>query len=118
MTKMKNELVITPSLFKEQLSVRIANMVKRCRGNEFTFETPIDMMGEFAYGLSYDTSEKKLYLAIGSDGAVVHKSLYDDESEVEFYDASDFFIEQLWDAYLACEPIYEQTLRDYATVSE
>lgn len=112
----RNEMVITPALFKEQVIVKITSMLKRRKGGEFIFEEPIDMMGEFAYGVAYDMTEKRLYLAIGEENAKIGESLYKG-SKVEFYDASEFFIEQLWDAYFACSPIYEQSSRDYATIS-
>lgn len=40
------------------------------------------------------------------------------EDGLEPYNANEFYLEQLWEAYLGCEPIYVTRFNDYANFQE
>ena len=52
--------------------------------------------------------EDKIDVAINND---------DDEGYVP-YNANEFYIEQLWQVYLGCEPLYQSKFNDYATIQD
>jgi hypothetical protein len=63
------------------------------------------------YGV--ETKGRDVYLM-----AVVNSDEWNTDGEFSPYNANDFFLEQLWEVYLALEPIYQSKFNDYATFQD
>lgn len=111
----QSQIVITPKTYKEQIIIRLRTLVGKAGGSYFPQnEDGVGVPLTVIEGMKVDGLEVKgneLYLMcvpsyenMPTDGSV----------ELEPYNANDFFIEQLWEIYLACEPIYQHKFLDYA----
>lgn len=112
----QSSIIITPATLKEQIIIRINTLVGRVGGSYYGVDdygspkalTTIE--GVDVYGLV--TRGRDVFLELGSET--------DSSNFGEFtaYNANDFYLEQLWDVYMACEPIYQHKFLDYATSTQ
>lgn len=102
---MTNALVITPALFKQQLIWRICSLLSTRRGQTFSLEDAnITAFGDIQLTSIFAKNGRDLYITwIGSEDEISNTT-----------NANEFYIEDIWAIYMACEPIYQQRLVDYA----
>ena len=114
-------IVVTPATLKNQIIIRLHTLVNKQGGayyqtDEKGYSKPMaEIEGLEVYGI--ETKGRDVYLmTISTDPDVVNN---DDENEGYVpYNANEFYLEQLWDIYMACEPIYQSKFNDYATIQE
>lgn len=112
-------VVVTPATLKQQIISRINTLVSKAGGQYFKtdsngFSIPmIEIEGLEVYGI--ESRGREVYLmTIDSDEDIQNNQ---DEAYIP-YNANEFYIEQLWVVYLACEPLYQSKFNDYATFQE
>lgn len=112
-------IVITPALLKEQIIIRLHTLIYKSGGSYYPTDEKgntkplaviegmeihgIQTKGRDVYLMGVPTDEN---IAINLDG------------ETEPYNANEFFIEHLWQIYMACEPIYVSKFVDYAAIQD
>jgi hypothetical protein len=113
----ESAIVVTPATLKHQIITRINTLVNKAGGDYYTYNddgTPTPLVtieGNDVFGL-----ETK-----GRDVFIMSVPFGDDwNADGEFipYNANEFFLEQLWEIYLACEPIYSSKMVDYGSLQE
>lgn len=112
----ENAVVVTPATLKHQVITRINTLVNK-EGGEFYFldgagnsKPLVDIEGIEVHGI--ETKGRDVYLM-----TVNPENPWDEETYVP-YNANEFYIEQLWQVYMACEPIYLSKFNDYANFQE
>lgn len=115
----QSQIIITPKTYKEQIIIRLRTLVGKAGGSYFPMDEngngmPLaEIEGLDIHGLHVKGNE--LYLmTVPSDDS----ESWNIDDEYTPYNADEFFIEQLWDVYLACEPIYHHKFLDYASASQ
>lgn len=112
----ENAIVVTPATLKQQIMIRLNTLVNKAGGeyyfqDEQGYSKPItEIDGIEVHGV--ETKGRDLYLM-----TVNPEDPFDDENYVP-YNANEFFIEQLWQVYLGCEPLYQSRFNDYATFQD
>jgi hypothetical protein len=110
-------IVVTPETLKHQIITRLNTLVGRQGGQYYNYNEegtpwPIATIEDVdVYGL--ETKGRDVYLMV-----VVNSDYWNNDGEFTPYNANDFYIEQLWDVYVACEDIYESRFTDYANAHE
>lgn len=110
-------IVVTPKTLKEQVIIRMNTLINKAGGDYYTYDDegtpkPIVVIEDVeVYGL--ETKGRDLFLM-----AVMSSDDWNFDGEFEPYNANEFFLEQLWDVYMACEPIYQSKFNDYATIQD
>lgn len=115
----QSQIIITPKTYKEQIIIRLRTLVGREGGSYLPTDgngnaKPLaEIEGLEIHGLRVKGSDLYL-LTVSSDEA----ESWGNNDDYTPYNAEEFFIEQLWDIYLACEPIYQHKFLDYATAAQ
>lgn len=110
-------IVITPKTLKEQIIIRMNTLVSKAGGEYYTYDdegnpTPIATIEDVeVYGL--ETKGRDVFLM-----AVVSSDEWNNDGEFTPYNADEFFLEQLWEVYLAMAPLYESRFTDYANIQD
>jgi hypothetical protein len=113
----QSSIIITPATLKEQIIIRINTLVNRNGGSYYEYD-------EHGVPMPITTIEDADVCGIETKGRDVYIMTHvpDDFGNVDDalipYNANEFFLEQLWDVYMACEPIYQHKFLDYATIQE
>jgi hypothetical protein len=113
----ESAIVVTPSTLKHQIITRINTLVNKAGGDYYTYNddgtpTPLVTIEDVeVYGL--ETKGRDVFLM-----AVVNSDEWNGDGDFTPYNANDFFVEQLWDVYVACEPIYSSKMVDYGSLQE
>jgi hypothetical protein len=116
----ENAIAITPPTLKQQIIIRLNTLIKK-EGGEYYFHkvdmkstnSVIEIEGMKIHGLK--TKDRDLYvIAVSTNEDVINNT---DEKYIT-YNAKEFYIEQLWEIYIACNPIYQSKFNDYATTQD
>lgn len=111
----QSHIIITPPLYKEQIIIRLRTLLSK-QGGEYFFDD------ERGYANSYLEIEGMVVRGMQTKGNELYLLLLpahtNEGDDYVAYNANDFFIEQLWDVYLASEPIYQNKFVDYATIQD
>ena len=115
----ENAIVVTPATLKQQIIIRLNTLVNK-EGGEYYFyddegftKPAVEIEGMEIHGI--ETKGREVYLlGVPSEGEDPSQS----EGEYIPYNATEFFIEHLWEIYMACEPIYQSKFNDYATIQD
>ena len=115
----ENAIVVTPATLKHQIITRINTLVNKEGGSYYPTDEngntkPITVIeGVEIHGL--ETKGRDVYLMGVPNDENVAINL-DDEHEP--HNANEFYLEQLWEVYLGCEPIYASKFNDYASFQD
>jgi hypothetical protein len=110
-------IVVTPKTLKEQIIIRMNTIINKAGGDYYTYDdqnnpTPIVTIEDVdVYGL--ETKGKDVYLM-----SVVNTDEWNNDGTFEPYNANEFFLEQLWEVYVAMAPLYESKFNDYANFQQ
>lgn len=115
----ETSIVVTPATLKHQIVTRLHTLVGKSGGmyyptDEQGYSKPLtEIEGMEVHGI--ETKGRDVYLmTIPTDeDAAVNM-----EEDYEPYNANEFYIEQLWQVYMACEPIYQSRFNDYASFQD
>lgn len=108
-----SSVVITPATLKEQIIIRILTLLNKQGGYYYPKdnndnETNLAVIeGMEIRGL--EVKDRNVYLMTANIAI---------EDELVPYNANEFYIEQLWGIYLACEPIYISKFTDYGAIQD
>lgn len=115
----ENAIVVTPATLKQQIIIRINTLVNKAGGEYYFYDDEgytkpaVEIEGMEIHGV--ETKGREVYLlGVTSEGEGSSPS----EGEYTPYNATEFFIEHLWEIYMACEPIYVSKFNDYASFQE
>ena len=112
-------IVITPPMLKAQIIIRIHTLISKQGGSYYPTDEkgntqPLAVIeGYEIHGL--ETKGRDVYLmGVPTDESIAINL----EDESEPYNANEFYLEHLWQVYLACEPIYVSRFNDYASFQD
>lgn len=112
-------IVITPPMLKQQIIIRLHTLVGKAGGAYYPTDEkgntkPLAVIeGMEIHGI--ETKGRDVYLlGVPTDENIAINL----EDEVEPFNANEFYLEQLWEVYLGCEPLYQSRFNDYATFQE
>lgn len=112
-------IIITPPMLKEQIIIRLHTLLSKRGGSYYPTDDkghtqPLAVIeGYEVHGL--ETKGRDVYLMGVPNDENIAINLDD---EVEPYNANEFYLEHLWQVYLACEPIYVSRFNDYASFQD
>lgn len=112
-------IVATPATLKHQIITRLNTLVNKVGGVYYPTDAsgntkPIaEIEGVEIHGL--ETKGRGVYLIGVPTDETLAMNL---EGENEPYNADEFYLEQLWEVYLGCEPIYQSKMVDYGTLQD
>jgi hypothetical protein len=112
----ESAIVVTPATLKQQIIIRLTTLVNKQGGEYYFFgedgytNPVVDIEGMEVHGL--ETKGRDVYLLM-----IDPENPMNNEDYIP-YNANEFYIEQLWSVYMACEPIYSSKFNDYATFQE
>jgi hypothetical protein len=110
-------VVVTPATLKQQIISRMNTLVNKAGGKYYTYDSqntpkPIVIIENVeVYGLEAKGKDVFIMAVMSSDD-------WNNDGEFTPYNANEFFLEQLWDVYMACEPLYQIKFNDYATIQD
>ncbi len=114
----QTSIVVTPATLKHQIITRLHTLIGKVGGGYFPTDDAgnaqpmADIEGLEVYGL--EVKGRDVYLM-----TVNTEHPWDDTNEgYDPYNANEFYLEQLWDVYMACEPIYQTKFNDYGSIQE
>jgi hypothetical protein len=113
----QTSIIVTPPTLKKQIIIRMNTLVNKAGGKYYYHDEqgvarPITTIEDVdVYGV--ETNGRDVYLM-----AVVNTDELNNDGEFTPYNANEFFLEQLWNVYLALEPIYESKFNDYAIFNQ
>lgn len=112
-------IVITPAMLKQQIIIRLHTLVSKSGGEYYPTDEkgntkPLAVIeGMEIHGI--ETKGRDVYLlGVPTDENIAINL----EDEVEPFNANEFYLEQLWQVYLGCEPLYISRFNDYATFQD
>ena len=112
-------IIITPPMLKEQIIIRLHTLLSKRGGSYYPTDDkghtqPLAVIeGYEVHGL--ETKGRDVYLmGVPTDENIAINL----DDEVEPYNANEFYLEHLWQVYLACEPIYVSRFNDYASFQD
>lgn len=112
-------IIITPPMLKEQIIIRLHTLLSKRGGSYYPTDDkghtqPLAVIeGYEVHGL--ETKGRDVYLmGVPAD----ENTAINLDDEVEPYNANEFYLEHLWQVYLACEPIYVSRFNDYASFQD
>ena len=115
----QTSIVVTPSTLKHQIITRLNTLVSKVGGGYFPtdgegYSRPMtEIEGFEVHGV--ETKGRDVYLmCIPTDEDEANNM----EENYIPYNANEFYLEQLWDIYMACEPIYQSKFNDYGTIQD
>ena len=115
----ETSIVVTPATLKHQIITRINTLVGKQGGayyptDEKGHTKPLAVIeGMEIHGI--ETKGRDVYLlGVPTDENIAINL----EDEVEPFNANEFYLEQLWQVYLGCEPLYQSRFNDYATFQD
>lgn len=115
----QTSIVVTPSTLKHQIITRLNTLVNKAGGSYYPtddkgYTKPLaEIEGMEVQGL--ETKGRDVYLMTVSTDETTNVNAEEDYTP---YDAKEFYLEQLWEIYMACEPIYQSKFNDYATIQD
>jgi hypothetical protein len=110
-------IIITPPMLKQQIIIRMNTLINKAGGKYYDHDVhgmpkPLTTIEDVdVYGV--ETNGRDVYLM-----AVVNTDVWNPDGDFTPYNANEFFLEQLWNVYLALEPIYESKFNDYANFNQ
>jgi hypothetical protein len=110
-------IVITPKTLKEQIIIRMNTLINKAGGDYYTYDdqnnpTPIvTIEGNDVFGL--ETKGRDVFIM-----SVPFGDEWNTDGELIPYNANEFFLEQLWEVYVAMAPLYESKFNDYANFQQ
>ena len=110
-------IVVTPKTLKEQVIIRMNTLINKAGGEYYTYDDentpkPIAIIEDVeVYRL--ETKGKDVFLM-----AVMSSDDWNNDGEFTPYNANEFFLEQLWEVYVAMAPLYESRFNDYANFQQ
>jgi hypothetical protein len=113
----ESAIVVTPATLKHQIITRINTLVKKAGGSYYQYDEQnmpkslASIEGNDVYGI--ETNGRDVYLM-----TTLENDPGNTGGDFVPYNANEFFIEQLWDIYVACEPIYTTKFHDYGVMNE
>jgi len=117
----QSSIIITPPMLKQQILIRLYTLLGKVDGkyypeDESGFTIPLTIIeGMEIHGL--ETRDREVYLmAVPTDD--VESVNVETENGMIPYNAKEFYLEQLWEVYVACEPIYISRFNDYGTFQD
>lgn len=114
----ENAVVVTPQTLKHQIITRIYTLVSKSGGSYYPEDEggstkPItNTMNMEVHGL--ETNGRGLYLV----GIPNDETISIDLDKKMKVSADEFFIEELWEVYMGCEPLYQSRFADYGTFQD
>ena len=111
-------IVVTPATLKHQIITRLNTLVSKQGGGYY----PTDEKGKtkaltMIEGMEIhgiETKGRDVYIfGVPTDDDVANNT-----EDAEPYNANEFYLEQLWEIYMACEPIYQSRFNDYASFQD
>lgn len=114
-----SSVVITPTLLKGQIIIRLHTLVSKQGGSYYPsdekgYAKPLAIIeGMEIHGI--EIKGRDVYLMTVPSDPDISINLEDDYAP---YNANEFYIEQLWVIYLACEPIYISRFTDYGAIQD
>lgn len=112
-------IVITPPMLKQQIIIRLHTLVSKAGGDYYPTDEkgntkPLAVIeGMEIHGI--ETKGRDVYLlGVPTDENIAINL----EDEVEPFNANEFYLEQLWQVYLGCEPLYQSRFNDYAAFQD
>jgi hypothetical protein len=113
----ESAIVVTPATLKHQIITRINTLVKKSGGSYYEYDEQnmpkplVTIEGNDVFGL--ETKGRDVFIM-----SVPYGDEWNTDGDFIPYNATEFFVEQLWEIYMACEPIYLSKFNDYATFQE
>jgi hypothetical protein len=113
----QTSIIVTPPTLKQQIIIRMNTLVNKAGGKYYDHDEqgmpkPLTTIEDVdVYGV--ETNGRDVYLM-----AVVNTDEWNTDDDFTPYNANEFFLEQLWNVYLALEPIYESKFNDYANFNQ
>lgn len=113
----ENAIVVTPATLKHQLVTRLHTLVSQSGGKYFPKDdegipTQVEVVnGIYIYGIQVK-GRNVYFMGVPSDEHIAIGA----DDELYSYDANDFYIEQIWDVYLGCEPLYKMKHYNYGEI--
>lgn len=101
---MHNALIVTPETFKQQLIWRICYLLSSQKEQTF-------FLGDADIAWYEGVFPTAIFAKKGRELFV---EWTDEDGGTATSNAKEFYIEDLWRIYMACEPIYQQRLVNYA----
>lgn len=104
---MTNALIVTPATFKQQLIWRMCFLLTHQPANTFFLgDAGVEVFGGVTPTTLFSKKGKELFIEwVDADGNTATSS------------ADEFYIEDLWQMYMACEPLYQQRIAlDYTNI--
>lgn len=115
----QTSIVVTPSTLKHQIVTRLNTLVNKVGGSYYPtddngYTKPLaEIEGMEVQGL--ETKGRDIYLMTIPTDETAAANMEDDYVP---YNANEFYLEQLWEIYMACEPIYQSKFNDYAAIQD
>lgn len=115
----ETSIVVTPATLKHQIITRLNTLIGKSGGayyptDEKGYTKPLtEIEGMEVHGL--ETKGRDVYLMTIPTDEDAHNNM---EEDYEPYNANEFYIEQLWQVYMSCEPIYQSKFNDYGTIQD
>jgi hypothetical protein len=113
----ESAIVVTPATLKHQIITRINTLVKKSGGSYYEYDEQnmpkplVTIEGNDVFAL--ETKGRDVFIM-----SVPYGDEWNTDGDLIPYNATEFFVEQLWEIYMACEPIYLSKFNDYATFQE
>lgn len=115
----ETSIVVTPATLKHQIIIRLHTLLSKVGGkyyheDESGHTIPLTTIeGMEIHGL--ETKGRDVYLMGVPADENIAMNLEDEHGP---YNADEFYVEQLWEIYMACEPIYQSKFNDYGTMQD
>ena len=112
-------IVVTPATLKHQIITRLNTLVSKTGGAYYPtddggYTKPLaEIEGMEVHGL--ETKGRDVYLMTIPTDETAAINMEDDYLP---YNANEFYLEQLWEIYLGCEPIYQSKFNDYGSIQD
>ena len=115
----QTSIVVTPATLKHQIITRLNTLVSKSGGAYYPTDdsgytkTIVEIEGMEVHGL--ETKGRDVYLMTIPTDETAANNMEDDYLP---YNANEFYLEQLWEIYLGCEPIYQSKFNDYGSIQD
>jgi|APGre2960657373_1045057.scaffolds.fasta_scaffold101425_3 hypothetical protein len=115
----QTSIVVTPATLKHQIITRLNTLVSKSGGayyptDDSGYTKPlVEIEGMEVHGL--ETKGRDVYLMTIPTDETAANNMEDDYLP---YNANEFYLEQLWEIYLGCEPIYQSKFNDYGSIQD
>jgi len=112
----QTSIVMTPSTLKQQITIRMHTLLNKNGGSYYTYNDDgghipmVTIEDVDVYGLEVKGKDVYLMTVVNTDES--------NDGSFSPYNSNEFYIEQLWDVYLAMESIYELRMVDYGSLQD